>query len=217
VLEVWKAEWLEQEIGAGRTQPLAIGCIRTSSETPRERRVMIVKAQGLPEITESKLFNEVFGNLLAQELGVATPTPALVEISPLFLVVSRHGLSGKRQHLQSGLAVGTERLEGLMPVPPGAHLSKDELAQAALIYGFDLLVQNPDRRIDNSNCAKQGDRLVAFDFEMSFSFLLAIVQEGEPWEVSKQSICRNHIFRAALQRASEVNWRPFIGRLRSCQ
>src|SRR5436189_4838166 len=109
---------------------------------------MIVKAQGLPEITESKLFNEAFGNLLAQELGVATPTPALVEISPQFLIVSRHALSGKRQHLQSGLAVGTERLEALMPVPPGVHLSKEALAHAARMYGFDLSGQTPDRRID---------------------------------------------------------------------
>jgi hypothetical protein len=35
------------------------------------------------------------------------------------------------------------------------------------------MMQNPDRRIDNPNCAQQDGHLLAFDFELTFSFLLA--------------------------------------------
>ena len=68
MVEVWTAEWLEQDVGAGRTHPLTVMCSRASPEGSRQRRLMIVKAMGLPEIIESQLFNEVFRNLLAQEL-----------------------------------------------------------------------------------------------------------------------------------------------------
>jgi HipA-like kinase len=176
---------------------------------------MIVKAKGLPEITESKLFNEVFGNLLAQELGITTPTPCLVEISSEFLAANKPNLSEHHQRVQSGLAVATERLEGLLPIPSDAQLSPDELSQAALIYAFDLLVQNPDRRVDNPNCARHGDRLVAYDFEMSFSFILAILGKEDPWEVSKHGINDKHMFRSALRRTTRANWRYFIRALES--
>lgn len=139
---------------------------------------MIVKAVGLPEITTGKLLNEQFGNLIARELGIHTPAPAVVEIGPEFVATSAPYLPRHQSQLQPGLSVGTEKLDGLMPLPYGEALSKDELAQATLIYACDLLIQNPDRLIKNPNCGKHRDRLVAYDFEMAFTFVPSGTERG---------------------------------------
>jgi hypothetical protein len=65
-------------------------------------------------------------------------------------------------------------------------LGLPEVTEAARIYAYDLITQNPDRRADNPNCGSYNGRLVAYDFEMAFSFLYAIPgTAGEPWEVAR--------------------------------
>jgi hypothetical protein len=51
-------------------------------------------------------------------------------------------------------------------VPPGVQRD-----QAAAIFAFDLLVQNPDRCPMNPNLGTRSDRLGVYDQEQSFSFL----------------------------------------------
>ena len=218
MLETWDAENLDGNLSSGRTHPLIIECIRLPESRrrkpeltkKRERRVMVVKALGLPEITEESLFREVFGNLLARELGLGTPTPALINLSPQFVEATRPHLSTLGLHLKPGIGVGCEYFrQGFAGIVPGAYLTPDELIQSSLIYAFDLLVQNPDRTARKPNCASRGGRLIAYDFEMSFSFLLVIGLLGQPWEVSKHGIGRNHLFYQALKDKS-IDWKPFI-------
>lgn len=98
---------------------------------------------------------------------------------------------------------------------PGAFLSQEEVEQATLIYGFDLLVQNPDRRWDRPNCALLAGSLIAFDFERCFSFLLPIIGGlASPWEVSRHGIAANHLFHSVLK-ARAPSWTPLIDRLRA--
>jgi hypothetical protein len=81
------------------------------------------------------LFCEVFGNLLARELGIATPIPALVNLSPEFVqavspLVAEYGIS-----LTAGLGSGCEYLHGgLTPAVPGAFLTQDEVERHADLW-----------------------------------------------------------------------------------
>lgn len=97
-------------------------------------------------------------------------------------------------------------------------LSKEKLEQAVMIYGFDLLTQNPDRRETNPNCALKGDKIIAFDFEKSLSFLYQILgQKPEPWELSKLRLSGNerHVFKSNLKaREKEINWQPLIEKVK---
>lgn len=43
--------------------------------------------------------------------------------------------------------------------------------QAAAIFAFDLLIQNPDRHTVNPNLWTRSDRLVVYEHEQAFSFL----------------------------------------------
>jgi hypothetical protein len=224
LIDTWEAERFEKVLEAGRTRPLVVDCAyypaaSSDEETnisagPPDHRLMVVKSLGHPEVTEISLFSEVFGNVLARELGVATPTPAIVNLSPEFVdavgpLVAEYGVS-----LAPGLGSGCEYLHGgLTPSVPGGFLTQEEFQQATLIYGFDLLVQNPDRRRDKPNCASLAGFLIAFDFERCFSFLLPIIGGlAQPWQVSRHGIAGNHLFHSVLK-AKAPSWTPLIGRL----
>lgn len=223
MIETWEAQRFEKVLEVGRTRPLVVDCAyypsaSSNEETnpaanPPDHRLMVVKSVGHPEVTEISLFSEVFGNVLARELGVTTPTPALVNLSPEFTLAVGSLVADFGICLTAGLGSGCEYLHGgLTPTVPGGSLTQEELQQATLIYGFDLLVQNPDRRRDKPNCASFAGSLIAFDFEMCFSFLLPIVGQAQPWEVSRHRIAGNHLFHAALK-TRPPSWMPFIERL----
>ncbi len=222
MLELWEAERLETVLTSGRTQPLVLECVGPSPaglislqfETSTTRRLFVVKALGLPEITPPSLFRELFGNLLARELGIGTPAPALVNLAPEFVKAIKPFLPHSVP-LHAGLGVGCEYFRsGFTNVMPDAFLPDELLAQAALIYAFDLLVQNPDRTRLKPNSAWRAGSLIAFDFELSFSFLMLIGQVAEPWEFSKHGIATTHLFRHAL-RDRKIDWQPFVNAVSS--
>jgi hypothetical protein len=219
MLELWQAERFEKVL---TSQPLVLECVGPSPadlvslqfENNTKRRLFVVKAIGLPEVTQESLFRELFGNLLAREIGIGTPAPALINLAPEFIKAINPFLPNS-VHLHAGLSVGCEYFHsGFTNVIPDAYLSEELLAQAALIYAFDLLVQNPDRTRLKPNSAYRASSLVAYDFELSFSFLMLIGQVAEPWEFSKHGIATMHLFRHAL-RDCKVDWQPFVNAVSS--
>ena len=136
-------------------------------------RSLVVKAIGLPEVTRHGLICELLGNLLARELGVVTAPSAIVDIDPDAADAINGGLVREGLASRPGLAVGCNYLRPLLPVI-GA-LPEQVEPDVPRLFGFDLAVQNPDRRSDNPNCALYENRLLAYDFEMSFSFLMQVL------------------------------------------
>ena len=171
---------------------------------------MVVKCMGLPEITQRGLFCEYMGNVLAREVGVITPEPALVDVPAAFAesVNGSGEMRGFGLRIQPGIGVGCRFIPGLAPYIPGGSLSEEERSQAANIYGYDLAVQNVDRRRDKPNCAWSGKALIAFDFEMCFSFLWTIVNT-DPWDLRRANISGGHLFRPVL-RGKTLDWSAFM-------
>jgi hypothetical protein len=169
---------------------------------------MVVKAMGLPEVTNIGLFAEYFGAMLATEFGVLAPEPAIVHFSPDFVEAAAPDLQRWGLSPRPGDAVGVEYLRGLAPISSLIPAKgPDELADALHIYALDMLIQNPDRRIDKPNCANHRGRLLAYDHEMAFSFLYPIVDAGKPWVVP--SFCRQHLFWRSLHTGAvkgDMNW-----------
>lgn len=222
MLELWQAERLEKVLISGRTCPLLLECARSTAEpqsglrfeSATERRLMVVKALGLPEVTPESLFREMFGNLLARQLGVGTPTPALVNLEPEFVAAIKPFLPNQVQ-LHTGIGVGCEYFRhGFTNVLPDAYLSDELLAQAALLYAFDLLVQNPDRTRNRPNSALRAGNLIAYDFELAFSFLMVIGKPTPVWEFSQHGIAADHLFRSTLRNRT-VDWQPFVSAVSS--
>ena len=92
-------------------------------------------------------------------------------------------------------------------------MSEEQLRQAAQIYLFDMLVQNPDRRTGNENCFVVHGSLAAIDFADCFSFLYSLFgAPTKPWEVDA-GISDAHVFRGTLS-DSAVDWTVLLDRLK---
>jgi hypothetical protein len=221
LLETWEAQRLEHILSSGRTRPLVVECsradtlvthedIQASSEL-RETGLFVVKGFDLPEITNFGLFSEVFGNQLARSLGIDTPAPSLVHLSIPFVEATNLVLRRENLALRASIASGCEYFRKGFSNVSARSLSSDELEQAIRIYGFDLLVQNPDRTVSRPNCAALGAQIKLFDFETAFSFVRLIGTQHRPWEVSKHGLGPKHLFYSELARKKrELNWKPFI-------
>lgn len=215
-MKIWEAKRLDKVMTAGRTHPLVIECLLIDEAHQRHYGMMVVKARGLPEVTEMSLFNEFFGNVLASEIGLITPAPGLVNLSAPFVEMTKASALLKPYgiQVQSGLGVGCKFFDaGLANILPGAPLTDDETRQAALLYAFDLLIQNPDRKARKPNCAWRSGQLIAFDFELGFSFLFPLIGKAEPaWQVAAHGISARHVFHPQLQ-GRQVDWQPFVAAL----
>jgi hypothetical protein len=202
----------------GATKPLVIECEYSDENIP-VRKTLLVKANGLPQIANINLYCETLGNLLAREFEIETPKPFIVRIDESFVKAVQKILWEDSITIKAGLSVGCEYFsQGFTPIKSNMYLSKEKFEQAVMIYGFDLLTQNPDRIETNPNCALKGDKIIAFDFEKSLSFLFPILgQKPEPWELSKLQLSGNnrHIFKSNLKaREKEVDWQPLLGKVK---
>lgn len=207
----WEVEYLEHVLG-GRTRPLVLRCSQIGANPSPQSRSLVVKALGLPEVTPRGLVCELFGNMLARELGVVTPTPAIVEIDADTAAALNVSLGAKGLRIKPGTAVGASYLRPLLPVI--GTLPDEAAVEAPTLFGFDLAVQNPDRRTDNPNCALHENHLLAYDFEMAFSFLLTVGATHEPWEVTKHGLAARHVMYPRLHRRNP-SWATLLAALRA--
>ena len=224
-MEVWDAVRVEKILEGGASHPLLIDCELSNPERVI-RRQYVLKAMGMPEIFDTNLFNELFGNLLARKLQILTPEPVLIRLSKEFVDIaatsmSNHpSLANRNISLHEGIGVGCKYFPKFKTVLEEVRLSEMELMSALRIYVYDMLVQNPDRTFKNGgkpNCSQIGNDLVAYDFEKCFSFASLILYNVPSWEVTKHGIYPNHIFYIRLKEAmksGKVDLEPIMSDLR---
>lgn len=225
MIRTLKAERFEHVFHGGRNRPIVVRCAEEidPSDDMREPNgseddsspssfLMVVKSAASKQLSPNGLFCELFGNILAREFGITTPAPALVVLEDDFVEQANMALVNDGIRLIPGLAVGCEYLPPFLPISPQANLKQDQFEQAVAIYAYDLLVQNPDRNRQKPNCALYKDNVIAFDFELCFSFLLPIIGSAEDWQVSKHGICKEHFFRLLIK-DRKPDWAPFLSRL----
>jgi hypothetical protein len=197
----WIADTYLGRAPSGRSRVLRLSCYRDSEESD-SRAEFFVKAIGLPEITEQHLFNEAVGNLLARELGIITPDVGLIEITEDFADLLR---AQAHVVVPPRIAVGARSLGSSLSPPVFGRMNAEQLTQAARIYLFDMLVQNPDRRRINENCFVVGGSLAAIDFADCFSPLYPVIGSSAVAYRVPVGISSQHVFRGRLDQAN-VAW-----------
>lgn len=79
-----------------------------------------------------------------------------------------------------------------------------------------MLAQNPDRSFEagqKPNCAQFGQRLIAYDFELCFSFVYLLVNPAKAWEIARHGLSAKHVFYSSLRagiQGGKVNLRPIV-------
>lgn len=164
----------------------------------------VVKFKGGTETGVTGMCCELIASLLADELGLPRPAPAIVDLDPnmgnllspkdsdVAAIIKKSGGSNFASRTLSG-GYGT------WPVNKSVPSALTQLA--AEIFAFDALIQNPDRRPNNPNLLWKGSEIIIIDHELAFSFLYQIGISGRPWELSTSAgdFLNDHVFSKDLK------------------
>lgn len=191
----------------GRTGALLLGC----QDAKARQYEVVVKLRGR-EVTVKSQVAELVAAMLADDLGLAVPTPAVVDVPQGFDVVVPHPAAAAAIRLSTGQNFGSEHLgAGFTQWPAERPLIGAMRDQATNIFAFDALIQNPDRRGENPNLWSRSETIGVFDHEMALRFLyLSIDHPPRPWIAADQiaafDFMKRHVFYASLRgRAVDLN------------
>lgn len=107
--------------------------------------------------------------------------------------------------MNSGLNFGTVNLGEFTTWVVGQSPNGVQRDQAAAIFTFDVLIQNPDRRASNPNIWAKAGRLGVFDHDQAFTFLALPIIGGslKPWipadQVQGFAFLKEHVFYSGLK------------------
>ena len=187
-----------RSFGTGTTDPMLIKGICT---TTGEKADYVVKFVNSPRMSVEASARELIASFMAMELELNIPEPAIINVSQLF-VDTLVGKQGYRAAANSiGFNFGCLYMEGFMELLLYQRLTEGQMDQAQKIFAFDTLISNSDRRIDKPNLLTDGEKIIIFDHELAFGFVLDVIKNNTPWvftEADKYWI-KNHFFYNVLK------------------
>jgi hypothetical protein len=182
----------------GRTNPAIFYCESTSDEVTD----YVVKLRGGMERRSGPVC-ELYAAMLAKHLGLFSPSPAMILIQEdLALAIADIETDPRRAAIirdSIGLNYGCEFLPNVVTWPEGQSIPGALVEEGMKVYGFDALIQNPDRGFDNPNLGTYQNKIVVFDHELAFSFLLEIFPSREPWKLAEERYLDDHVFANQLK------------------
>lgn len=182
-------------MGSGRTQP----CLLVCENAEGEEMELVVKLRGHPHVPSGGLLAEAFAALLAQDLDLPVQPPHRVLIDADFAAAMPEIPLREVFGRSVGLNFGSAKWQpGFTSWPRNKLPSRDMQQLAMEVFAFDGLIQNPDRRAANPNCAFLGDDLLLFDHESAFSHFRDILPRPA-WEPGGLDFLKDHVFRLALR------------------
>ena len=201
-------------MSTGRNRPLLLGCENIAGD----KLEVVVKFRGR-EMDGKAQTAEVVAAQLADDLGLQVPRAAVVEIPPGFEAAIRDRDLARMVVGSPGRNFGSVHLgTGFTTWPPGREPYGAQRDQAADVFAFDTLAQNPDRRAGTPNLWVRSDCIGVYDHEQAFSFLSVPIIGGapRPWLAASQGngfrFLEQHIFYRSL-RGGRLNLGPFEAKL----
>lgn len=188
---------------SGVTQPQLIEGICFSTQTRKQCVVKYMAGSGMSPLAAAK---ELLGVFLARQLGLCTPDPVLVKITPEFANSITGGPTHPAQN-SLGLNYGSIYLEGTLPVSQDKDMaSMQQMQHAFHIFAFDIFISNVDRTARKPNMFTVKELIHLFDHEKAFSFLelLSFLRSKTPWIIDSKDMTwiQNHFFYPKLKNIS---------------
>jgi hypothetical protein len=195
MLELLTATRFEKVMGSGRTQPCLLVCENEAGEEVE----VVAKLRGHPQIMPGGLLVEVVASLLALDLDLPVQTPYRIAIEKAFADTVPDAALRAVIQKSEGLNFGCAKWAPGYTIWPRDKTPSREMKQGLIeVFAFDGLIQNPDRRQTNPNCAFLGNNHIIFDHESAFSLFMSILPV-EPWEAGGLAFLKDHIFFQALR------------------
>lgn len=189
MLESAQAVRFVRRIYPGKTRPALVAVVDSLQV---ETEVIVKISEGCAERKVGGLVAEAIAAMLAQDLRFPIPKPFLTEFSPAFV---RSIADREIQTLamrSSRIGFGSQRLpSGYRAWIPGSPITSSLLGLAARIFAFDLLIDNIDRRVSNSNILTDGTQIAIYDHELAFVSNLILGGYRPPWEIGSREDYKN--------------------------
>ena len=204
-----KAMAFVKALRSGRTCP----CLMLCEDDDGSVLEVVVKLRTGNECSPTGVTCELLASLLARDLDLPVPAPFIVSVDADFHKGMSDPELAERFLNSQGLNFGCRHLgTGYTTWPQLRSIPASLMQDAAEIFAFDLMIQNPDRRQDKPNLLRKGDELAIFDHEMAFSFLYAPVPDEYPWDGKGMDFAKNHVFYGGLK-GRDISWDRMQGAL----
>ncbi|WP_298962954.1 HipA family kinase [uncultured Roseibium sp.] len=177
MLELAIATEFVRPVLSGRTEPGLLICEDQAGESVD----LFCKVSAGCDQGVSSLAREVVGACLAADLRLPIPRPYRVEISRDFAAVVTDDRFRTKLNNSSEIGFGSLKVPNQFAAWAKGNTIPDIMVpEAAAIFMFDAIIQNPDRRDGNPNCMVRGTDLRIFDHELAFNAGL-IIGWVPPW------------------------------------
>ena len=177
----------------------------------------VVKLKGSSEMWQGSSLHEILGSFIALELGFQIPEPVIVNISEDFVSTMRNRHDNFTIASASlGYNFGSVLQEGYQEMIPGQAINPELRGKLLDLFALDVLIGNPDRRVDKPNFLTNGKDLLIYDHELAFSFtqVLAFARNPTPWLIlpaDQEWLTRNFCYQ--LLKRNNYDFSNFVGRL----
>jgi hypothetical protein len=181
-----------------RTKPATLMCERPDGSDIE----VMAKFSAFCEEGAVHLMREVVAACLAGDLGLPIPEPVIIDLSDDWIESVFDPTYRSKLMSSTKAAFGSKLVGSQFSIwNKGVMLNESNQAQAAAIFVFDAIIQNPDRRVDNPNCLVAGSQFRIIDHELAFSHGQVLFWKP-PWVTGSLSLLQqpgNHIFRDGLR------------------
>jgi hypothetical protein len=189
----------DKSVSSGRTRPLLIA----AKDADGAEVELIAKFTIAQQLTEHGLVREAIAAMLAVDLQLPIPEPALVRLDDVFIrsVNQVDSIVGARLSNASRFGFGSTKLPaGFQIWSTERDVPINKIDQAAEIFAFDCLTQNVDSRRESPNLMWNGTRFAIVDHDLAFE-IEGVVFWEPPWvKGSLTSFANNHLFYRSLKR-----------------
>lgn len=201
----------DKVLGSGTTQPMLIRGVCKTTEVKSD---YVVKFISSPRMSIMSSCNELVAAFIGLELDLNVVEPAIIDITTDFVETLRGKDGYKNASNSIGLNFGCKFVPGLMEFASRQQLSDNLYEQAEHIFSFDIFISNVDRRTDKPNMLTDGEKILLFDHELAFGFIMDIIKNPKPWLISESDLgwIKNHYFFPILK-GNEHNFDEFVDKL----
>jgi hypothetical protein len=199
---------------SGTTQPNVIRGVCRKTLTKSDYVIKFIKAQRMSPEASAR---ELVAAFIAMELDFNIPPPAIINVSPAFV----EAMMGKPNFMVAnnslGYNFGNEYIkEGYQALIRGQKIPVELFDRLQLLFAFDVLIGNSDRRVEKPNFLTNGKQELIFDHELAFSFALVLpfMRNKKPWLMTTQEmewIKDNYCY--AILQGKDIDFSNFVAKL----